>query len=143
MIRGIALAIALLLAGPAVAQEATTGSQAKSPVAKSGAKKASKAAKKGGAAAGQPGPAGAKSGPPNKELRQAKVSLRAAAGACSRPGDCDETSKRADRESLGLLRSAEENFMTVCLSCSTQEKCDQERKRMVDGKTSLGNAPCP
>jgi hypothetical protein len=78
----------------------------------------------------------------SKDLRLAKNSLRAAAGACSRPEQCDPSSRSADKESIALLDEAQEKFMLACRACASQESCESEAARIRGGKKSPGDAPC-
>lgn len=83
---------------------------------------------------------------PSKEvlsdLKSTKQAYAAAVGACARPDVCVSGSRSANRELIDLLTSAQENFMTACKACSTDEKCEKESQRIYDGKQSLGLAPC-
>ena len=89
-----------------------------------------------------PGKQGAKPTPEQLQLKKAKQSFMAAAGACGRPEECDPGSRAANRDLVDLFKGAQANFMTACEACAQREACEAEAQRIGDGKTSLGFAPC-
>ena len=117
MVRIVVLAVALSLASAAHGAEP----------------KASPAQK--GKTAGKPTSA-------QRDLMNAKRTLKTAVDLCSVPGKCESGSSNADREFINMLESADRSFIEACLACSTAEKCDAERDRIRDGKRSPGTAPC-
>ncbi len=78
----------------------------------------------------------------SQELKTTKQAFMAAVGSCARPDLCDPGSRSANRELIDLVTSTEENFVTACRACSTDEKCERERQRIRDGKNSRGLEPC-
>ena len=109
---------------------AASAAEPKAPTKKSAPSAKDSGAKKGTAPA------------PNQELKQAKTSFMAAAGACARPEHCDPASRSADKEAVALLKDTEEKFMLACQACAPVEKCEREAQRIRSGKRSFGNAPC-
>jgi hypothetical protein len=85
---------------------------------------------------------GAKPSNVQRELMNAKRTLKTAVDLCGVPGKCESGSSNADREFINMLESADRSFIEACLACSTAEKCDAERDRIRAGKRSQGYAPC-
>jgi hypothetical protein len=77
-----------------------------------------------------------------RDLMNAKRTLKTAVELCSVPGKCEPGASNADRETISLLENADRGFIEACMSCSTAEKCDAERDRIRAGKRSAGYAPC-
>jgi hypothetical protein len=77
-----------------------------------------------------------------RDLMNAKRTLKTAVDLCSVPGKCEQGSSNADREFMSMLEGADRSFIEACMACSTAEKCDAERDRIRAGKRSAGWAPC-
>lgn len=130
----VILAIAPLLAGPAVAsaQRADGGTGSKSSSTRKSA--ASPAAKKD--AAGKSAKAKDNSGvsPEARSLaRRTKSVFLYATESCERtPKTCDTT----------LREDAEKRFLDACGACNTTQRCEAERDAVLTGTTRASKDPC-
>jgi hypothetical protein len=136
IVRALLIVLAVALAHPAAATEAsapaktanTKASAEKGKSAKSGQKPTapttSEAKKPAATITATPAQLGA--------VMRAKRTLRYAADACSRPEKCDEV----------LRDEAKNTFMDACRACTSEELCEQERDALLNGTAKGSKNPC-
>ena len=49
---------------------------------------------------------------------------------------------RCDREALGFIEASEKKFVDACRECTTDERCEAERKLIRAGKAKRTVNPC-
>jgi hypothetical protein len=75
-------------------------------------------------------------------IRTAKSAFMGAVSACTRPDMCDPKSPSRDPEAVALVEKTERSFVDACEACATVEACEEERVKIRERTASFNRNPC-